>query len=188
MYVLKKIIFFFRKVKKKYFSEFQSIFRIPVGQRWRWRWRWRWTLSHWKMLRKWNDIVPTYIEATKNSLGNISNEQVFTVDPYFGGTQNLGQPEKHFFDTFFQFRPWRGPKCDQNQLWHVNIMGKLQLGKKIDEESDSPRKMKKINHHGAPRIFKSAQDKDQEGDEGKSKEEKCQTIRFFIPCLKTLGR
>ena len=37
------------------------------------------------MLRKWNDIVPTYIEATKNSVGNISNEQVFTVDPYFGG-------------------------------------------------------------------------------------------------------
>ena len=27
-----------------------------------------------------------------------SNEQVFTVDPYFGGTQNLGQPEKHFFN------------------------------------------------------------------------------------------
>ena len=93
----------------------RSIFRIPVGQRWRWRWRWRWwwKLSHWKMLRKWNDIVPTYIEATKNSLGNISNEQVFTVDPYFGGTRNLGQPEKHFFDTFFQFWPWRGPKCDQ---------------------------------------------------------------------------
>jgi len=133
MYVLKTKSIFLRKIKKKYFSEFQSIFRIPVGQRWRWRWRWRWKLSHWKMLRKWNDIVPTYIEATKNSLGNISNEQVFTVDPYFGGTQNLGQPEKHFFDTFCQFRPWRGPKCDQNQLLHVNIMGKLQLGKKIGE-------------------------------------------------------
>ena len=53
--------------------------------------------------------------------------------PIPGGTQNLGQPKKHFFDTFFQFRPWRGPKCDQNQLWHVNVMGKLQLGKKIGE-------------------------------------------------------
>ena len=36
-----------------------------MGQRWQWRWRWRGKLSHWKMLRKWNDIVPTYIEVTK---------------------------------------------------------------------------------------------------------------------------
>ena len=49
------------------------------------------------------------------------------------GTQNLGQPKKHFFDTLFQFWPWKGPKCDQNQLWHVNVMGKLQLAKKIGE-------------------------------------------------------
>ena len=54
-------------------EELDHMDRIPVGQRWRWRWRWRWKLSHWKMLRKWNDVVPTYIEATKNSLGNISN-------------------------------------------------------------------------------------------------------------------
>ena len=33
MYVLKKKSIFLRKIKKKYFSEFQSIFRIPVGQR-----------------------------------------------------------------------------------------------------------------------------------------------------------
>ena len=28
----------------------------------------------------------------------------------------LGQPKRHFFDTFFQFWPWRGPKCDKNHL------------------------------------------------------------------------
>ena len=33
MYVLKTKSIFLRKIKKKYFSEFQSIFRIPVGQR-----------------------------------------------------------------------------------------------------------------------------------------------------------
>ena len=114
-------------------SQFQSIFRFPVGQRWRWRWRWRWKNFHGEMLRKWNGIVPTYVEAAKKILGNIPNVKFFRADTYFGGTQNLGQPEKHFFDTFFQFRPWRGPKCDQNQLLHVNIMGKLQLGKKIGE-------------------------------------------------------
>ena len=43
----------------------------------------------------------TFSNSAEKSFGNISNEQVFTVDPYFGGTQNLGQPEKHFFDTFF---------------------------------------------------------------------------------------
>ena len=104
-----------------------------MGQRWRWRWRWRWKIFHGEMLRKWNGIVPTYVEAAKKILGNIPNVKFFRADTYFGGTQNLGQPEKHFFDTFFQFRPWRGPKCDQNQLWHVNVMGKLQLGKKIGE-------------------------------------------------------
>ena len=36
------------------------------------------------MLRKWNDIVPTYVEATKKILGNIPNVKFFTVDPYFG--------------------------------------------------------------------------------------------------------
>ena len=122
MYVLKKEEKIFLK---KFFSQFQSIFRIPVGQRWRWRWRWRWKIFHGEMLRKWNGIVPTYVEAAKKILGNIPNVKFFRADTYFGGTQNLGQPEKHFFDTFFQFRPWRGPKCDQNQLWHVNITGKL---------------------------------------------------------------
>ena len=28
----------------------------------------------------------------------------------------LGQPKRHFFDTFFQFWPWRGPECDKNHL------------------------------------------------------------------------
>lgn len=125
MYVLKKEEKKFGKILKKYFSQFQSIFRIPVGQRWRWRWRWRWKIFHGEMLRKWNGIVPTYVEAAKKILGNIPNVKFFRADTYFGGTQNLGQPEKHFFDTFFQFRPWRGPKCDQNQLWHVNIAGNL---------------------------------------------------------------
>ena len=123
--VLKKEEQFFWKILKKYFSQFQSIFGIPVGQRWRWRWRWRWKIFHGEMLRKWNGIVPTYVEAAKKILGNIPNVKFFRADTYFGGTQNLGQPEKHFFDTFFQFRPWRGPKCDQNQLWHVNIAGNL---------------------------------------------------------------
>ena len=45
-------------------------------------------------------------------------------------TQYLGVPKsgttkKAFFLHIFQFRPWRGPKCDQNQLWHLNITGKL---------------------------------------------------------------
>ena len=53
------------------------------------------------------------------------------------------------------------------------------------EEGDSVRM---INHHGAPRVVKSVQGKDEEGDGGKSTEERFQTIRFFIPCLKTLGR
>ena len=85
IYVLRKIFYEIEYNFEKLMSNFQSIFKKCVGLWWRWRWRWRWKLSHWKMLRKWNDVVPTYIEATKNSLGNISNEQVFTVDPYFGG-------------------------------------------------------------------------------------------------------
>ena len=28
----------------------------------------------------------------------------------------LGQPKRHFFDTFLQFWPWRGPKRDKNHL------------------------------------------------------------------------
>ena len=28
----------------------------------------------------------------------------------------LGQPKRHFFDTFFQFWPWRGPKRDKTHL------------------------------------------------------------------------
>ena len=75
-----------------------------------------------KIRKKWKKWKK---EAAKKNLGNIPNVKFFRADTYFGGTQNLGQPEKHFFDTFFQFRPWRGPKCDQNQLWHVNIAGNL---------------------------------------------------------------
>ena len=46
------------------------------------------------MLRKWNDIVPTYLEATKKSLGNIPNVKFFTVDPYFGGIFKVERPKE----------------------------------------------------------------------------------------------
>ena len=46
------------------------------------------------------------------------------MHPLPRGTQNRDQPKK-------QFWPWRCPKCDQNQLWHVNITGKLHQEKKL---------------------------------------------------------
>ena len=69
------------------------------------------------MLRKWNGIVPTYVETTKKKLGNIPNVKLFRVDTYFGGTQNLGQPEKHFFDAFFSILAMKGP-----QMWPKSII------------------------------------------------------------------
>ena len=54
-----------------------------------------------------------------------------------------------------------------------------------EEESGSPRM---INHHGAPRVVKPALGEYEERAGGKNEEERLQTIKFFIPCLKTLGR
>ena len=54
-----------------------------------------------------------------------------------------------------------------------------------EEESNSSRM---INHHGAPRIVKPALEEGDESAGGKSKEDRLKTIRFFIPCLKTLGK
>ena len=41
------------------------------------------------MLRKWNDIVPTY----RKILAQISNVKFFTVDPYFGVVFSTGHPK-----------------------------------------------------------------------------------------------
>ena len=55
-----------------------------------------------------------------------------------------------------------------------------------EEETGSPRV---VNHHGAPRIVKPVlEEEEEEAAEGKSDEEVLESIRFFIPCLKTLGR
>ena len=52
------------------------------------------------MLRKWNDIVPTYVEVTKKNLGNIPNVKFFTVDPYIGGIFKLERPKEAKISTF----------------------------------------------------------------------------------------
>ena len=44
-----------------------------------------------------------YIEGPPKSLGNISHEQVFTVDPYFGGMFKTGLPKSAKFSTFGHF-------------------------------------------------------------------------------------
>ena len=55
-----------------------------------------------------------------------------------------------------------------------------------EEETGSPRV---VNHHGAPRIVKPVlEEEEEEAAGGKSDEEALESIRFFIPCLKTLGR
>ena len=52
---------------KKLISNFYPNFKKWVERRWQWRWRWWWKIFHGEMLRKWNDIVPTYVEATKKN-------------------------------------------------------------------------------------------------------------------------
>jgi hypothetical protein len=101
MYVLRKEEKKIWKILKKYFSQFQSIFRIPVGQRWRWRWRWRWKIFHGEMLRKWNGIVPTYVEAAKKILGNIPNVKFFR--PTLGVPKIWDNQKSTFLTHFFNF-------------------------------------------------------------------------------------
>ena len=114
MYVLKKEEKKIGKILKKYFSQFQSIFRIPVGQRWRWRWRWRWRATLGSETHR--DYCQHILGPRKNLKRTVMSTIYSLTHPLPGGTQNLGQAEKHFFDTFFEFWPWRGPKCDKNHL------------------------------------------------------------------------
>ena len=70
-------------------------------------WLWRWKKFHRKMLRKWNGIVPTYIETPEKILGKMFSVKVFTVDPYFGVTFLTGQenywPHNQFFGRWQPF-------------------------------------------------------------------------------------
>ena len=70
------------------------------GRKLRKRKRWNF---HGEILRKWNGIVPTDVEAAKKNLDNIPNVKFFTVDPYFGGMFLMGLPESAKNSTYWHF-------------------------------------------------------------------------------------
>ena len=88
-----------------------------MGLWWRWRWRWRWKIFNGEMLRKWNDIVPTYIEATKK----ISNVKFFTVDPYFGVVFPPDTQKVLKTSTSSSVRPWLRGSSYSSQLKWISI-------------------------------------------------------------------
>ena len=84
---------------------------------WRWHWRWRWKLTHWKMLRKSNDIVPTY----RKILAQISNVKFFTVDPYFGVVFPPDTQKVLKTSTSSSVRPWLRGSSYSSQLKWISI-------------------------------------------------------------------
>ena len=72
-----------------------------------------------------------YVTWTKFGKSSPAAGQLATTCATTWGYPKLWTTKKILFWHIFQIWPWRGLKCDQNQLWYGNIKGKHQLGKKL---------------------------------------------------------
>ena len=127
----KKVRNIFRNIFFNLFFKFLSISRNPLGQVWRWRWRWQWRWRATLGSETHRDYSQHILGPRKNLKRAVMSTICSLTHPLPGGTQNLGQAEKHFFDTFFSILAMKGPQMWQKSLITWKYDGKTPLEKKI---------------------------------------------------------